>query len=120
MAAGLTPGNYHDMRVAEDLLHEAIGRSYRSHSSVPQAIIGDRGYDAASMIAGFTAAGLEVVIPSRRNRREQRIIDKERYRNRNQVERFFNRIKHCRRVATRYEKTARNYLAMVLLAALIM
>lgn len=116
----MTAGNYHDMRVAEDLLEEAVGRSYQRYGSVPQAIIGERGYDASELIAGFEAAGIAMVTPARRNRREQRDIDKERYRNRNQVERFFNRIKHCRRVATRYEKTPRNYLAMVLIAALIM
>lgn len=55
----------------------------------------------------------EAVIPSKQNRLEQREISLELYKDRNKVERFINRIKHYRRVATRYEKTARNYLAML-------
>jgi transposase len=51
----------------------------------------------------------EAVIPSKKNRNEQREIDRELYKDRNKIE----RVKHYRRVATRYEKTARNYLAML-------
>jgi putative transposase len=53
------------------------------------------------------------------NRTTWRPYDRTRYRNRNQVERFFNRIKQCRRVATRYEKTIENFTSFVWLAALI-
>ena len=55
----------------------------------------------------------EAVIPAKRNRKRPREHDEELYKERNQVERFFNRLKHYRRVATRYEKTGRNYLAML-------
>jgi putative transposase len=55
----------------------------------------------------------EAVIPPKKNRTQQREIDRELYKDRNKVERFIGRIKHYRRVATRYEKTARNYLAML-------
>jgi putative transposase len=55
--------------------------------------------------------GAEVVIPPKANRVEQRVYDENLYADRNKVERFFNRVKHYRRLATRYEKTARNYLA---------
>ena len=101
------------------MLHRVIGRVYSRFGAtrLPHCIIGDRAYDADSLIEEFSSAGIEMVIPARRNRRKAREIDKERYRNRNQVERFFNRIKNCRRIATRYEKTARNYLAFVLIAA---
>ena len=57
------------------------------------------------------------MIPPKRNRKEQREIDLNLYADRNKVERFFNRLKHYRRIATRYEKTARNYLSMVYLAS---
>ncbi len=60
---------------------------------------------------------IQVVIPSRRNCKEQRKIDENLYKDRNKIERFFNRLKHYRRIATRYEKTARNYLAFIHLAA---
>lgn len=117
----LTPGNDHDSTVAIDLLHQAIGHicisAHAQPQSIPGAILGDRAYDAQAVLDAFAAAGIEMVIPPRSNRREQRKIDTEHYRKRNQIERFFNRIKHCRRVATRYEKTARNFLCMILLAA---
>jgi len=59
------------------------------------------------------------VIPPRRNRKEKREIDQNLYKDRNKIERFFNRIKHYRRVATRYDKTARNYLAFVHVASIV-
>ncbi len=107
------------MCLAEFLLEEALGRSYHRHGGMPEAILADRVYDTEAMIERFAAGGIEMVIPARRNRKRERVIDKERYRNRNQVECFFNRITHICRVATRYEKTARNYLTMVLIAAMI-
>ncbi|MCX7387318.1 MAG: transposase [Planctomycetales bacterium] len=54
-----------------------------------------------------------------KNRTRNKACDNTRYKNRNQVERFFNRIKQCRRVATRYEKTIANFASFVWLAALI-
>ncbi|MGE3802377.1 MAG: transposase, partial [Candidatus Kapaibacterium sp.] len=50
--------------------------------------------------------------------REQRFYDKEHYRHRNQVERLFGRLKQSRRIATRYEKTARNFFAFIIIASL--
>jgi transposase len=82
-----------------------------------EAVIADKGYDSAAFVAFVEAREAEAVIPSRRNRKEQRQIDDNLYKDRNKVERFFNRLKHYRRVATRYEKTARNYLSMVYLAS---
>ena len=64
----------------------------------------------------FEARGGEAVIPSRKNCTEQRDYDRDRYKDRNLVERFWNRVKHFRRVATRYEKLATHYLGMVSLA----
>lgn len=81
------------------------------------AVIADKGYDSNDFIATIQQQGAEAVIPSRRNRKEQRVIDENLYKDRNKVERWFNRLKQCRRVATRYEKTARNYLAVVQFAA---
>ena len=57
------------------------------------------------------------MIPSRRNRKDQREIDENLYKGRNKVERFFNRLKPYRRLATHYEKTARNYLSLVYFAS---
>jgi putative transposase len=77
------------------------------------AVLGDKGYDSDDLLAYVTSLEAEAVIPSKKNRIEQREIDRELYKDRNKIERFIGRIKHYRRVATRYEKTARNYLAML-------
>ena len=82
-------------------------------------VIADKGYDSAKLVEAIEAAGAEAVIPPRSNRKEPRDYDKHRYKERNLVERFINRVKQCRRVATRYEKTARNYLAFWHLASIM-
>lgn len=86
----------------------------------PEAVIADRGYDADWLVERIEALGAEVVIPPKRNRREpRREYDRNLYADRNKVERFIGRIKQYRRVATRYEKTASSYLAMVQVAAIM-
>jgi putative transposase len=77
------------------------------------AVLGDKGYDSNDLLKYIASLEAEAVIPPKKNRLEQRKISLELYKDRNKVERFINRIKHYRRVATRYEKTARNYLAML-------
>jgi len=84
-----------------------------------QAVIADKGYDSKAVVEEIQARGAEAVIPSLSNRKEQRNYDKERYKDRNLAERFWSKAKQFRRVATRYEKTARNYLAFVQVAALM-
>lgn len=76
-------------------------------------VIGDKGYDANSFVKEILAAGAEVVIPPRSNRLEQREYDRHWYKDRNLVERFFNRIKQFRRIATRYEKLDRNFMGFL-------
>jgi len=84
-----------------------------------EVVIADKGYDSRVVVEVITARGGEAVIPSRKNRIEQRDYDRDRYKDRNLVERFWNRMKHYRRVATRYEKTARNFLAFVQVASIM-
>jgi transposase len=81
------------------------------------AVVADRNYDSQFVHALIEAAGARPQIPTPRRRRVQRSVDPALYRQRNLIERFFNKLKNFRRIATRYEKTARNYLAAVLLAA---
>ena len=122
LALQLSPGQYADITHADDLVYAMIGRATMrrgNQQSLPRYVIADKAYDADAFVDLLNGYGVTAVIPSRSNRKRQREVDKERYRHRNQVERFFNRIKHCRRVATRYEKTARNFLAFILLAALL-
>ena len=79
----------------------------------PGAVIGDKGYDADALVARIQAAGAQAVIPPRSNRTKQRGYDRHLYKDRNLVERFFNRLKQFRRIATRYEKMARNFVSML-------
>ena len=84
----------------------------------PQAVLGDKGYDSDAFVATVESRGAQAVIPPRKNRVAPRDYDQVVYKERNKVERCVNALKQCRRVATRYEKTARNFLGMVLLAAI--
>src|SRR6185503_3250522 len=81
-------------------------------------LLADRGYDADWIRALAAKKGALANIPPRCNRAEPICFSPHLYRARNLVERFFNRIKHCRRIATRYDKLAANYLAFVQLASI--
>lgn len=83
------------------------------------ALIADRGYDCDAFVALLSQQSTEVVIPSRKNRKQQRLIDRNLYRDRNKIERFFAWVKQFRRIATRYEKTASSYLGLLHLAGII-
>lgn len=104
----LSPGQDADVTHAEALLGD----------QEPEAVLADKGYDSDALAAKIEACGAEVVIPPRGNRKEPREYDRELYKERNKVERCVNLFKQFRRVATRYEKTARNFLGMVFLAAI--
>ncbi len=82
-----------------------------------RALVADRGYDARSIIEMVRQKGSEAHIPTQRDRKLQRSVDPILYRQRNLIERFFCKLKHFRRVATRFDKLARNFLAAVLLAS---
>ena len=77
------------------------------------AVLGDKGYDADHLIAYIQAQGAQAVIPPRRNRKQLRDYDHHLYKDRNLIERFFGRLKQFRRIATRYEKLARNFMSML-------
>lgn len=104
----LTGGERHDMDQAEALLD---GLS-------PQYVVADKGYDSDPLRATIRRCGAKPVIPSRQGCRRRR-CDRTRYKLPNQVERFFNRLKHFRRVATRYDKTDRNFAGFLCLASLV-
>ncbi|GAB4039171.1 hypothetical protein GCM10028809_59520 [Spirosoma gilvum] len=80
-------------------------------------VIADKAYDADWLLEGLAHNGCDAIIPSKLNRVAQRQIDGNLYADRNKVERYFNKLKQYRRVATRYEKTADSFLAMVYLAS---
>jgi transposase len=106
----LTPGQAADVKQADVLL-----------DGVPfEVVIADKGYDSQPVVDRIEARGGEAVIPSLANRARARAYYRERYRDRNLAERFWNKIKHYRRVATHYEKTARNFLAFVHVASIML
>jgi transposase len=84
-----------------------------------ETVIADKGYDKQAFVSQIEQWGGAACIPARKNRQEQRAYDRVVYQERNRVERFINRLKQYRRVATRYEKTARNFLAFVHVAAVM-
>ena len=85
----------------------------------PQSmLLADRGYDADWIRALVNQQGAWANIPPKRNRKGPICLSPYLYRARNLVERFFNKIKQCRHIATRYDKLAANYLAFIKLAAI--
>ena len=82
-------------------------------------MLADKGYDADSFIQNLTLRTIKPVIPPKSNRKIKRNCDFALYAERNLIERFFNTIKHFRGIATRYEKTARNFLAGIHLACVL-
>lgn len=105
----ITGGNTHDVTQAKELMSSAI------HKVV--SILADRAYDSNRIVEYIESESAKAVIPSRKNRKTERDYDKEVYKNRNQIERFFNKIKQCRRVATRYDKLITSFLSVIQLAA---
>jgi putative transposase len=93
----------------------------RSHELIdgfePDAVIADKGYDADRLREAIRDSGAEAVIPPRSNRKAPCDYDKALYRERSLAERFFNKLKQFRRVATRYDKLLPNYKGFVQLAA---
>jgi transposase len=102
----LTPGQRHEMVAAVDLLAHARGR----------ALIGDTGYDSNAFIEKVRAKGMKPVIHSKPERKKKHRLVRALYRQRYLVEVFFHNLKRFRAIATRYEKTARNYLALAQVA----
>lgn len=107
----ISPGNTSDMTMAPALIEAARGRF--------DALIADRGYDSNAIRAAVHDQGAQVVIPSTRSRKTAIPYDRDVYRTRNLVERLWCRLKDWRRIATRYDKLAANYMAGFFLASVI-
>ena len=108
VALKLTEGQAHDGRGAADML-DRLGPG--------QILLADRAYDSDALRQEMTARGAWANIKPMPRRLNRPAFSPFLYRSRNLVERFFNKLKHFRAVATRYEKHAENYLALVKLAA---
>ena len=85
-----------------------------------RAVMADTAYDADYLREAIAAKGAEAIIPNNPSRALKHPLDKDLYAQRHLVECCFSRLKQVRRVATRFEKTARNYLAVVTLAAIVL
>lgn len=83
----------------------------------PAFVLADRGYDSRTLVASIEAVGASAVIPPR-TCQQPRPFDATRYRMRNRIERCFGRLKQLRRIATRYDRNACNFLAFLYLAAM--
>ena len=105
----LTAGQEADVTQAEPLI--------KAHKA--GAYILDKAYDSDAVVEAAKRQKAEAVIPSKKNRKVPRDDDKHLDKERKKVEWFINLIKQCRRVATRYEKTARNFLGFVHVASIM-
>ena len=109
MKLALSCGQAADMRSVPDLL---VGLQPGSN------VVADRGYDYTAVLDAIAAAGAQPHVPTTKQKRVQRTVDPALYRKRNLIERCFNRLKHWRRLATRFDKLARNSLSTVAIAAI--
>jgi transposase len=118
----LTVGERHETVVFEQLMEQgAVKRVGGGRPRLrPKRLSGDKGYSSNKIRAYLRRRGIRLTIPRKENERHRGKFDKSLYRQRNQVERCFNRLKQSRRIATRYEKKAENYLAMLTLASIMM
>jgi transposase len=106
----LTPGQAHDLEGADALLPQMAA----------DTVLADKAFDADERVLDpLAAAGKTAVIPPRSNRKNQRDYDKELYKARHLIENFYCKLKQYRAIATRYDKTARNFLAAIHLVAAI-
>jgi transposase len=105
----LTAGQSHNGQVADDLL---------DHVRAGTIVLADKAYDADRIRQCLREKGAFANIPPKANRRSKPYFSTGLYRERNLIERFFSKLKHFRRIATRYDKLAENFLAMVQLASM--
>ena len=111
VALHLTPGQAHDGRQFESL-YESL-----DPDNVLESAALDRGYDADRIRERLALDGLQAVIPPIPSRSQKLPYDLELYRGRNRIERFFNKLKQFRRIATRYDKLAKTFFAALHLVA---
>lgn len=111
MALHLTAGHAHDGRQFESL-YESL-----DPDNVLESATLDKGYDADRIRERLAYDGIQPVIPPISTRSKKLPYDKELYRGRNRIERFFNKLKQFRRIATRYDKLAKTFFAAVHLVA---
>lgn len=117
LAVELSPGQTHDSQRFEAAMEAVrIPQRWASPRRRPKRLAADKAYGSRKIRAWLRRHRIRAVIPTKSNEKRRAEFDREAYRGRNVVERCISWLKECRRVATRYEKLARNFLAMVKLA----
>jgi transposase len=117
----LTPGQESDIGQAEALMQQgAVRRKFGPAHKRPKRLVADKGYTSKPFRAYLRRRGITYTIPHRSNEHHKGSFDKPMYRKRNIVERLINRMKQFRRIATRYEKRAANFAAMITIASLFL
>ena len=119
----VTVGERHEAVVFESVVEQgAIKRCGPGRPRIrPERLSADKGYTGGKVRAYLRRRGIGAVIPRRSNESRRGVrFDREAYRERNRVERAFNRLKQNRRIATRYEKRVDNYLAMLTIASIFL
>jgi transposase len=118
----LTEGQRHEQPVLPLLMERgAVKRPGRGRPRIrPDRVAADKGYSSPPIRRYLKERKIGVVIPTKADEVPDPAFDREAYRDRNVVERLINRLKQWRRIATRYEKRAANYLAMLTLAAILL
>jgi transposase len=106
----LGPGQQNDMAPAKELIDGLEAGQ----------VLADKAYDANSLCEKIEAQGATVVIPPRRHRKQPREYDRIAYKNRWGIEGFFAKLKQWRRIATRYDKIAQNFLGFIKLASIML
>ncbi len=122
MVLVLTGGERHEQPVLPTLLERgAVKRRGRGRPRIrPDRLAGDKGYSSPTARRYLKGRGIGAVIPTKADEAPDPTFDRAAYRQRNVVERTINRLKQCRRIATRYEKRAANYRAMLTVAATLL
>ena len=118
----LTSGERHEQPVLPLLMERgAVKREGRGRPRIrPEAVAGDKGYSSPTVRRYLNERRIRAALPTKADQSPDPAFDRDAYRERNVVERLINRLKQHRRVATRYEKRAVNYLAMVTLAVILL
>ncbi len=118
----LTGGERHEQTVFESLMEGgAVRRLGRGRPRIrPERLAGDKGYSTDKVRGYLRRRGIGVVIPFRADQQASASFDRRAYRERNRIERLINRLWQFRRIATRYEKRASNYLGMLTIAAILL
>jgi len=110
IAFALTPGNVADISMAQAIVAAV---------DAPRRLIADKAYDAEHFRTWLAERRVKAVIPSTASRRTPYPIDRNAYRRRNVIERLFCKLKNWRRIATRYDRSAQNYIAALALAVVV-